>query len=268
MFCLNTISPWRASCAAVLTLCTFAPTFAAAVADDSQGGETIDRYTGPPIFLDEPESPPPAKLVEKRVDKDTYPDGKTLRYERQIGRFSDDHYEADGFYREYYPNGQKFVEGQYKDGHQEGTWTYYHDNGKVQRTVTYSNGQPDGSWDVYNAEGAVVAKRGYKNGKRDGTWVVYDESGKQPLREEVYTDGKANGVWKVWFPSGQQKNEISVKDGVRDGPYAEWDEKGNKRLDLNFADGKFDGTATLLGVDGQKVVQHYDHGKLLKDAKE
>ncbi len=186
----------------------------------------------------------------------------------EIGRFSDDHYEADGFYREYYPNGQKFVEGQYKDGHQEGTWTYYHDNGKVQRTVTYSNGQPDGSWDVYNAEGAVVAKRGYKSGKRDGTWVVYDESGKQPLREEVYTDGKANGVWKVWFPSGQQKNEISVKDGVRDGPYAEWDEKGNKRLDLNFADGKLDGTATLLGADGQKVVQHYDHGKLLKDAKE
>lgn len=265
----NTFSPLAACCAAVLTLGTLVPNFAhAAAADNSKGGDTIDRYTGPPIFLDEPETPPPASLVEKRVDKDTYPDGKTIRYEREVARYSDDHYEADGFYREYYPNGQKFLEGQYKNGHQEGTWTYYHDNGTVQRTVTYSNGQPDGSWEVHNAEGAVVAKRGFKKGKRDGTWLVYDESGKQPLRQEVYADGKASGDWKVWFPNGQLKTEITVEDGVRNGPYVEWTEDGNKRYEFNFADGKLDGTITLYGAKGEKVVQQYDHGKLLKETKQ
>ena len=121
----------------------------------------------------------------------------------QIARYSDNHFVADGFYREFYPNGEKFVEGQYKNGRQDGNWTYWHDNGKVQRKVNYNNGQPDGSWEVLNAEGAVVAKRGYKDGKRDGTWVVYDETGKQPLREESLRDGKADGTWKVWFPTGK-----------------------------------------------------------------
>ena len=97
-------------------------------ADDA----TVEKYTGPPIFLDEPPTPPPAALVEKRVDKDEYPDGK-VRYEREIARYSDDSFVADGFYREFYPNGQKFCEGQYRNGHREGTWTFWHDNGTQQR---------------------------------------------------------------------------------------------------------------------------------------
>ena len=159
--------------AAALTVCTFSRHRSPPLpSDDSQAtSDASSRYTGPPIFLDEPETPPPAALVEKRVDTDKYPNGK-IRYERQIAHYSDNHFVADGFYREFYPNGEKFVEGQYKDGRQDGEWTYYHDNGKVQRTVNYTNGQPDGSWEVFNADGTVVAKRGYKDGKRDGTWIV------------------------------------------------------------------------------------------------
>jgi len=257
----NTISPWLVSVAASL-ICLVALGRATA-----QESTTIKPYTGPPIFLDEPETPPPAALVEKRVDSDKYPDGK-IRYERQIARYSDDRFVADGFYREFYPNGQKFAEGQYKNGRQVGTWSYWHDNGQEHRTATYKDGQPDGRWEVHNADGAVVAKRGFKNGKRDGTWVIYDDTGKQPLREEVYTAGKANGVWKVWFPSGQMKTQVGIKDGVRHGAYNEWDEKGNKRGELNFVDGKVDGTATLWGAEGQKVIQHYDNGKLLKETRE
>jgi antitoxin component YwqK of YwqJK toxin-antitoxin module len=259
----NRYWPWHVICSAACLLClgTIGATLAAE--DDA----TIEPYTGAPIFLDQPESPPPPALVEKRVDSEKFADG-TLRYEREIARYSDDHYVADGFYREFFSNGKKFAEGQYKNGKQVGTWTYWHDNGQEQRTVTYKSGQPDGSWDVHNAEGNVVAKRGFRNGKRDGTWVVYDETGKQPLREEVYADGKADGTWKVWFPSGQMRTQVEIKDGARDGSYAEWDEKGNKRAELNFVKGKLDGTATLWGTEGQKVIQQYDNGKLLKETKE
>jgi antitoxin component YwqK of YwqJK toxin-antitoxin module len=251
--------------AATLAVCALLVSPASAADDDNDA--TIQKYDGPPLFLDEVETPPPASLVEKRVDSDKYPDGK-LRYERQIARYSDDHYVSDGFYHEFYPNGEKFVEGQYKNGRQDGQWTYYHENGKVQRTVNFSGGQPDGNWEIFNAEGVVVAKRGYKAGKRDGTWVVFDESGKQPLREETYADGKADGTWKVWYPSGQQKTEIGIKAGVRDGRYAEWDEKGQQRYDLNFAEGKLDGPATLWNAEGKKIVQEYADGKLVKEAKE
>lgn len=263
----NSISPWLVACAAAFAFCMGTMDVASAAEDDDQDAAMIKPYEGPPIFLDQPESPPPASLVEKRVDSEKYPDGK-VRFEREIARYSDNHFVADGFYREFYPNGEKFAEGQYKNGQQVGGWTYWHDNGKEQRTVTYKNGQPDGGWDVLNAEGAVIAKRSYKDGKRDGTWVVFDETGKQPLREEVYSLGKADGTWKVWFPSGQMKTQVGIKDGVRDGAYTEWDEKGNKRAELTFVEGKVDGTATLWGAEGQKVIQQYDHGKLLKETKE
>lgn len=238
----------------------------AAEGDDADAA-TIERYTGPPILLDEPEAPPPASLVEKQVNKDQFANGK-LRYEREIARYSDDRFVADGFYREFYPNGEEFIEGQYKNGHREGTWTYFLEDGKVQRTVNYKRGQPDGSWEIHNADGAVVAKRSFKSGKRDGTWVIYDEAGKQPLREEVYADGKADGVWKIWFPSGQLRTEARMKQGIRDGAYQEWDEKGNKLAELNFVGGKLDGPATLWGAQGQKVVQQYKEGRLVKEERQ
>lgn len=242
---------------------------ALALAADAEANiEKIEPYDYKknPIFLDEPETPPPASQVEKRVDSDKYADGK-LRYEREIIRFSDNHFVADGFYREFYPNGQKFAEGQYKNGRQEGTWTYWYDNGKENRKATYKNGQPDGSWTVYNIEGAIVSKRGFKNGRRDGTWVIYDATGKQPLREEQYADGKADGTWKVWFPTGKQRTEMNFKLGARDGAAIEWDDKGNKRAEVSYKVGKLDGTATLYGANGEKVIQKYNDGKLVSESK-
>jgi antitoxin component YwqK of YwqJK toxin-antitoxin module len=224
----------------------------------------IKPYTGKPIYLDEPEATPTSSMVERVVQSDKFSDGK-LHVERQIAKYSDNHYVADGFYREYYPNGQKFVEGQYKAGHQDGDWTYWHENGTVNRKLTYKDGQPDGSWDVHRADGSLMATRSFKQGRRDGTWTIYDDTGKQPLRVEKYADGKADGQWKVWFPSGQLQRQINFKAGNRDGSATEWDEKGNKRIEMNYVDGKPDGDSTSWLPDGRKIVQHYKDGKLLPE---
>jgi antitoxin component YwqK of YwqJK toxin-antitoxin module len=250
------------------TLIGFGSTVATfAQEDDPTVGEAIEAYDYQenPIFLDEPEPQPPASLVEKRVDTSKYADDKVW-VEREIARYSDNRFVADGFYREFFPNGQKFAEGQYKNGKQQGEWTYWHENGQVCRKVNYQDGQPNGSWDVMNAEGVVIAKRSFKNGKRDGTWVVYDKTGKQPLREEQYSEGKGDGVWKTWFPSGQQKTQIGLKMGTRHGPAIEWDEKGTQRIEIPYVDGKAHGTVKLVGADGQKIVQQYDHGKLVNES--
>ena len=229
--------------------------------------EKITPYTGPPIFLDEPEPKPAATLVEKQVVTDKYADG-TVRVEREIARYSDDRRAADGVYREYYPKGQLFVEGQYRDGAQHGEWTYWHESGKKSRTVNFKNSRPDGTWDVFRADGTLEAKRGYRDGKRDGTWIHYDQTGKQPLSEENYTDGKADGVWKAWFPSGQLQKQIGFKMGVRHGDALEWDEEGNQRVEARYEEGKPHGTATAWLPDGRKFVQEYDHGKIISRSQE
>ena len=68
-------------------------------------------------------------------------------------------------------------------------------------------------------------------------------------------------------PYGAQDQQ-GDSDGQRNGPYREWDEEGKQRAELKFVDGKLDGTATLWGAEGQKVVQQYEDGKMVKETRE
>jgi antitoxin component YwqK of YwqJK toxin-antitoxin module len=236
-------------------------------AKDKGESITVEPYKGPPIYLDEVGTPPPPTIVERQTATKNYPDG-TLHWERELVRLSDDHFVADGYYREYYPNGKLFVEGTYKNGRQEGEWTYWHDNGTKSRQVTYKNGFPDGEWESHRADGTLEAMRAFKNGKRDGGWIIYDDTGKQPLRVEQYKEGKADGEWKLWFPSGQLQRQIEFKNGKRDGKAVEFREDGSKVLEGSYQDGKVYGTMTLWSTDGRKIVQEYDNGRLVSERAE
>jgi antitoxin component YwqK of YwqJK toxin-antitoxin module len=247
---------------------------AAPAKSDSPGNKsaqervTIQPYNGPPIFLDEREVIVPPSMVGREKITEKFDGSDKVRVEREVAKFSDNHYEPDGLYREYYPNGQTFAEGTFSRGRQQGEWTYYHENGKVNRKATYKDGQPDGAWEVYRADGTLAAKRAYDDGKRDGEWIVYNDKGDAPLREEHYADGKRDGVWKVWFPNGKLKQEIGFQAGVQHGKTAEWDENGKQRGEINYVDGKLHGTATLWTPDGRKVVQKYDAGRLVSEEKQ
>jgi antitoxin component YwqK of YwqJK toxin-antitoxin module len=227
----------------------------------------IQPYTGKPIYLDEPGQIAPPTIIRHETKTDEYRDG-TKRAERQLAIFSDDHFEADGLYREYYISGKPFVEGKYSRGRQEGEWTYWYENGTVNRKATYKDGQPDGSWEVRREDGTLLAKRGFKDGQRHGEWIVFDKTGEQPVAEEHYDNGKADGVWKVWFPNGKQKTQVSFKQGNKDGLSTEWTDKGEKRIELNFADNKYDGQATFWLPDGKKIVQQYKAGRLVSESKD
>jgi len=225
----------------------------------------VKPYTGPPVYLDEPPAAVPPTLVDRQTITDKYPTGE-MRCERQIARFSDNHLEADGFYREYYRNGQMFAEGQYRRGRQQGEWTYYHENGTVNRKVTFDGGLPNGQVDVYRADGTLMAKRDFDKGRRTGEWIDYDDTGKQPLQEEHYKDGQPDGVWKSWYPSGQIRREVALKEGKRDGVTSEWNADGSKRGEVSYADGVLDGTTTIWLSDGRKIVRKYDKGRLLTES--
>jgi antitoxin component YwqK of YwqJK toxin-antitoxin module len=227
---------------------------------------TVKPYTGPPIYLDEAEQVTKPTIVRHDTDaSEKFKDGK-VRIERQIARFSDGHFEADGSYKEYYPNGKLFVEGQYKRGRQHGEWIYYFDNGQVNRKATYKEGKPDGSRDVYRADGTLWSKRGFADGLRDGDWITYDATGNNPTAEEHYDKGKPTGVWKYWHPSGKQSRQISLKNGKKHGVTTEWDDKGEKRFEATFVEDKLHGTATRWFQGGRKIVQEYQDGKLIKQS--
>jgi antitoxin component YwqK of YwqJK toxin-antitoxin module len=233
--------------------------------DKSKESVKVKPYTGPPIFLEEVEQVAEPSIIRKETLTEKFKNGST-RIEREIAHFSDNHFEADGKYKEYYPSGKVFVEGQYRRGRQDGEWTFYFDNGKLNRKANYNNGKPDGPREIFRADGTLASKRGFSDGLRDGEWITYDATGKIPLTHEIYSKGKEEGVWKYWHPNGKQKQQISLKQGVRHGATTEWDDKGEKRFEANFVEGKLEGTATRWFPDGRKIVQEYKEGKLVSQS--
>jgi antitoxin component YwqK of YwqJK toxin-antitoxin module len=227
----------------------------------------IQPYTGPPIYLEEKKVVVAPSLVGREVKIEKYASG-AVRVERQIGKYSDDHVEADGFYREFHPDGKPFVEGQFREGRQDGEWIYTFDNGQLSRKVNYQGGKLDGVWDIYRADGTLAASQSFVNGLRHGEWIAYDETGKQPRVEEHYSNGKLDGVAKAWHPNGKLRRQISLKNGVQHGLTEEWNDEGKKLGDISYADGKLEGTSTVYRTDGTRLIQQYKNGVLVSEKTE
>ena len=102
----------------------------------------------------------------------------------------------------YYGNGQKELEGSYKNGKPIGKWIRWHDNGQKEE------------------------ERTYKDGKQDGLHTYWHENGQKKLKG-TYKDGKQDGLQTWWYENGQKESEITYKDGeVISGKC--WDEVGNE----------------------------------------
>ena len=63
-------------------------------------------------------------------------------------------------------NGQKSMEGNYKDGKMDGLWTQWHENGQKQREVNFKDGKEDGLAVMWNQNGTKVAEVNFKDGKK------------------------------------------------------------------------------------------------------
>ncbi|TWT47579.1 toxin-antitoxin system YwqK family antitoxin [Botrimarina hoheduenensis] len=227
----------------------------------------VEPYTGPPIYLPQTEQPPPPSAVETQTLKQNYEGTDIPRFERGLIRYSDESVKSDGIIKEYFSNGQLFVEGQYSKGQPTGEWTYYHKNGQIAKRVTFVSGRPDGKVDLLREDGKRLATRQYANGKRDSVWTYFDETGEQPLREERYTSGKADGEWKSWYTNGQMRQVTTFKDGSLNGVAKEWGKLGEQRAVAEFKDGKRHGKTTQWQPDGKVIERLYDEGKLVDQSK-
>ena len=71
-----------------------------------------------------------------------------------------------GYIDDSYINFTYFVKGNYKDGKEDGKWTYfYRKNGQIEREITYKDGKLDGKWTNYNERGTILFEGNYKDGE-------------------------------------------------------------------------------------------------------
>ena len=82
-----------------------------------------------------------------------------------------------GYYKEYGEDGQKWKEGNYKDGEKDGKWFEYYEDGQIKWEINYKDGKWDGKRVKYYENRQIMEEGNYKDGKQEGKWVKYDVEG-------------------------------------------------------------------------------------------
>ena len=65
----------------------------------------------------------------------------------------------------WHENGQKEIEGKYKDGEKDGRWTSWWQHGQKQEEGTYKNGKKDGLWTQWRIQGPIYSEKIYRDGE-------------------------------------------------------------------------------------------------------
>lgn len=212
--------------------------------------------------------------IESKIESIQFsPDNPKIERRVTIRKFTDDTYELNGKFAEFWWNdgkSGKFVEGNYTGGKRDGKQTYYHPNGQLARTVTYVDGKPDGQWTRYLKDGSRQRDVSYKAGKRDGTWTNYrkseegDEGEQKIVSQGAFKDGVRDGVWTSWHKNGKKQSEMSYAKGVKSGPERSWYESGAKRSQAQFAKNVPHGTVTFWDEQGNVLSRReFKDGKLV-----
>jgi hypothetical protein len=113
-------------------------------------------------------------------------------------------------------NSQPIIDGikinQYGiDGRKQGYWEEYYDNGQLDTKGNYINDEKDGYWEWYYSNGDPECKGSYKNGKGEGTWRFYDKNDGLK-RKSIYKNGEKIKELPI-NESIKKNNRKQIKEG-------------------------------------------------------
>ena len=170
--------------------------------------------------------------------------------------------------------GNKFGEGNFIKGLQNGAWVYYFNTGEKLADVNFLNGDGDdlgktgipkngrdGLFNLFYKNGNPEESKPYKAGKLNGLCTFYYENGN---KEEVsnYTAGKLEGVFNSFYENGKPKDVRNYKAGEFAGVYNTFYENGKPKEVGNYKAGKLDGLTTNYNEMGLKTMEiNYSDGR-------
>ncbi|MBR6878891.1 MAG: toxin-antitoxin system YwqK family antitoxin [Bacteroidales bacterium] len=191
-----------------------------------------------------------------------------------------------GAWTDFYPNGQKRYEGQFKNDQCVGEFKYYDEQGHLKATNTfdkagtralnksYSNGtliatgyyvnqKKEGEWRYYSKEnGKLLLVEDNKAGKPHGSSKVYNPLNERVAEEAWYVDGHRNGPAKQYYDSGILMMECQYMDDLLDGPSKTYYPSGALKEEGAFQKGVKIGVWTTYNEDGDVVsTENYSKPK-------
>ncbi len=170
----------------------------------------------------------------------------------------------DGYYKDYYPNGQLASEVTYKNGEKEGEEKSWHDNGQQETISYYINGRKEGEYKEWLDNGQLWRQVYYKNGEKEGEEKRWHENGQLSFQTS-YKNWKREGERKMWYDNGQLMNKVTYKNGEKEGEEKSWYYNGRMRLKSRYKEGIIYGEVTEWTDDGKifKKLVYNDKGALI-----
>jgi len=141
-----------------------------------------------------------------------------------------------GWYEEYFKNGQLCRKGLYQNGLLEGLYERYYRNGLPAEQRMHQNGQFHGPCKIYYDNGQLSLECTYKHNHLDGWCKTYFPEG-GPESECLYQNGEIVQSTE-YYRNGQVFRTRSYQNGVPDGEHTVYDEQGHIICRWCYADGK------------------------------
>lgn len=80
---------------------------------------------------------------------------------------------------QFYNDSSRYIEGTYKDGLRDGTWTAWYQDGTLWSTGQYKEGKEHGKKTTYHKTGKKYYEGVIKNEKRIGEWTFWNQEGEK-----------------------------------------------------------------------------------------
>ena len=165
-----------------------------------------------------------------------------------------------GMWTDFYPNGQKRYEGQFKNDKCKGTFRYYDEQGNLQATNEFDKSGERCLNKTYAPNGRVIATGYYINRKKEGEWKYFDKNSGQLLLTEDNKGGKVNGWSRLYNPNnGKLAEETQFVNGQPEGVCHKYSDTGVLQMECQYHQGQLNGPCktyfpnTALKEEGQYV---------------
>lgn len=111
-------------------------------------------------------------------------------------------------------NGKILIKGNYKNGLQDGEWTFFYtDSGAVMQVFEYAAGLFEGPSRGSYESGAMEWQGSFKKNQREGEWIWYHENGAVSARVHLVA-GNKDGKQIFYNSQGKKVREETYRDGV------------------------------------------------------
>lgn len=109
-------------------------------------------------------------------------------------------------------NGVPKVEGERKNGVNEGLWTWYYDNGNKQMQGYFKKGKRNGKWVMWSKSGTVISEYFYDADRLNGPYTQW-YSEKRIKSKGEYINDRLNGTIVNYDTSGMPQSIEIMENG-------------------------------------------------------